>query len=129
MKTEQNDLEHLKETNPFFVPAGYMEGMTSRIMGTLPEKPRMKARKVTMFDKFKPWLYMAAAFAGVVLLFKAFVTIFPSNNNTAKEPLQVNVDDSESVSTARVDENKEYLDYIEGQYSDNIISEEIADAE
>ena len=131
MKTELNDLEHLKKTDSFFVPAGYMEGMTSRIMGRLPEHPHTKARKVTWFDRCKPWLYMAAAFVGIILIFKTFNALFPSNpnNKSAKESLVVNNDTSGSVYTTTTEENKEYLDYIEGQYSDKILSEDLADAE
>ena len=38
MKTEQNNLGHLKGKNPFIVPEGYMEGLTANIMIHIPEK-------------------------------------------------------------------------------------------
>lgn len=74
MKTEQNNLGRLKGKNPFTVPKGYMEGLTANIMSQLPERePEKEAKKVSLMDRVRPWLYMAAVFAGLGLFFKVLV--------------------------------------------------------
>ena len=74
MKTEQNNLDRLKGKNPFTVPKGYMEGLTANIMSQLPERePEKEAKKVSLMDRVRPWLYMAAVFAGLGLFFKVLV--------------------------------------------------------
>lgn len=67
MKKEENNLDRLKGTNPFTVPEGYMEGLTERIMSQLPEKPEERAKRISLMDRVRPWLYMAAVFAGLGL--------------------------------------------------------------
>ena len=59
MKKEENNLDRLKGTNPFTVPEGYMEGLTERIMSQLPEKPEERAKRLSLMDRVRPWLYMA----------------------------------------------------------------------
>ena len=73
MKKEENNLDRLKGTNPFTVPEGYMEGLTERIMSQLPEKQEERAKRISLMDRVRPWLYMAAVFAGLGLFFKAIV--------------------------------------------------------
>ena len=63
MKKEENNLDRLKGTNPFTVPEGYMEGLTERIMSQLPEKQEERAKRISLMDRVRPWLYMAAVFA------------------------------------------------------------------
>ena len=70
MKTEQNNLDRLKGKNPFTVPEGYMEGLTANIMSQLPERELKRGEKVSLMDRVRPWLYMAAVFAGLGLFFK-----------------------------------------------------------
>ena len=58
MKKEENNLDRLKGTNPFTVPEGYMEGLTERIMSQLPEKPEERAKRISLMDRVRPWLYI-----------------------------------------------------------------------
>lgn len=89
MKKEENNLDRLKGTNPFTVPEGYMEGLTERIMSQLPEKPEERAKRISLMDRVRPWLYMAAVFAGLGLFFKAIVGINGSDGSTASDSLLV----------------------------------------
>ena len=66
----KNNLDELMGRNPFKVPDGYFEGFTERMMNQLPEKPVERPTVISLYDRVKPWLYMAAAFAGLVLLFR-----------------------------------------------------------
>ncbi len=129
MGKEQNITDRFKGCNPFRVPDGYMEGLTERVMSRLPEKPqREEARKVTMPDRVRPWLYMAAVFAGLGLFFKAIVGI-SGDGNAADTLLVQSPAVSETKSAMRQAENEEYLEYIEAQFTDCLLSEEIGDYE
>lgn len=114
MESERIDLRHLKKKNPFIVPEGYMEGLTDQIMNSLPEqKPEEKERTAVSFmDRVRPWLYLAAVFAGLGLFFKMFV------GRVEREPVLLPED--------RFDE---YWEYLEGSLADSFLAEEFADIE
>ncbi len=124
MKTEQNKLDGLKGKNPFKVPDGYTENLSSHIMSQLPEKPVIEARKVTLVDRMKPWVYMAAMFAGLGLFFKTFIAN-PEDGAGARDTLFVYTDDPYDVITTYQDlESEEFFDYIEAQYTDVLLADE-----
>ena len=128
MKKEENNLDRLKGTNPFTVPEGYMEGLTERIMSQLPEKPEERAKRISLMDRVRPWLYMAAVFAGLGLFFKVLVG---SEDKAAKtDSLLVKTEVSPaSVSALQAAEDEEYLEYLEEQYAGYILAEEIGETE
>ena len=129
MKAEQNNLDRLKGKNPFTVPKGYMEGLTANIMSQLPERePGKEAKKVSLMDRVRPWLYMAAVFAGLGLFFKVLVG---SEDKAAKtDSLLVKTEVSPaSVSALQAAEDEEYLEYLEEQYAGYILAEEIGETE
>ena len=128
MKKEENNLDRLKGTNPFTVPEGYMEGLTERIMSQLPEKPEERAKRISLMDRVRPWLYMAAVFAGLGLFFKVLVG---SEDKAAKtDSLLVKTEVSPaSVSALQAAEDEEYLEYLEEQYAGYILAEEIGKTE
>ncbi len=72
MEKEDYILRRVGTENPFRVPEGYFEGLTSDIMNKLPEKekPAFVQKEPTMWSKVKPWLYMAAMFAGAALIIR-----------------------------------------------------------
>lgn len=126
MGKEQSNTDRFKGSNPFRVPEGYMEGLTERVMSRLPEKPqRVEAKKVTMLDRVRPWLYMAAVFAGMGLFFKAIVGI-GGGENAADTLIVQSADVAETKAAIREAENEEYLEYIEAQFTDCLLSEELA---
>ena len=119
MKTEQNNLDRLKGKNPFTVPEGYMEGLTANIMSQLPERePEEEVKKVSLMDRVRPWLYMAAVFVG------------PEDKAAKTDPLLVKTEVSPaSVSALQAAEDEEYLEYLEEQYAGYILAEEIGETE
>ena len=122
MKTEQNNLDRLKGKNPFTVPEGYMEGLTANIMSQLPERePEEEVKKVSLMDRVRPWLYMAAVFAGLGLFFKVLVGPEDKAAKTEVSPA--------SVSALQAAEDEEYLEYLEEQYAGYILAEEIGETE
>lgn len=72
MKEEDNILRKAGTENAFRVPDGYFEHLTSEIMNRLPEKekPVIEARESTMWERVKPWAYMAAMFVGAALIIR-----------------------------------------------------------
>lgn len=128
MEKEQNNLDSFKGKNPFTVPDGYMEDLTANIMSQLPEKPQVEAKKISMMDRMRPWLYMAAVFAGLGLFFKAIVGIDGEQSKTDTLLVQSN-DASATISAIQEAENEEYLEYLEAQYTDYLLAEELGNYE
>lgn len=129
MKDERNNLESLKGKNPFSVPEGYLEGLTTQIMSQLPEKPPMEQTKsVSLMERIRPWLYMAAVFAGLGLFFKGIVAVLPTGTDTSSHSLLVKTEvPADSLDTLEeTEEDEEYLEYIEAQYTHYLLAEELA---
>ena len=126
MKTKQNKLEQLKDKEPFKVPEGYFDNLTSNIMQNLPEKEmeETEAVSVTMWDRLRPLLYLAAVFVGLGFFFK---TIMPKDYDEKSEQLMVEqmeedvLNEEDSIS----DIDREYMEFQEEQYLKNLISESI----
>lgn len=128
MEKEQNNLDRFKGKNPFTVPKGYMEDLTANIMCQLPEKPQAEVKKISMMDRVRPWLYMAAVFAGLGLFFKAIVA-FDSEKGQS-DNLIVQSQDASAAKTAILEvEDEEYLEYLEAQYTDYLLAEELGNYE
>lgn len=132
MKKIDNKLEELKGKNPFLVPDGYMENLTTQIMSQLPDQPAETAKTVTMMDRVRPWLYMAAAFVGLLLFFRALMGITaPDENTMGTDSLLVHTEISDSLYADNefYDEEDDYLEYIENTYTGYILAEEMAFSE
>ncbi|MCD7914917.1 MAG: hypothetical protein LUG96_06420 [Tannerellaceae bacterium] len=128
MKKELNSLKEIKKENPFRVPDGYMEGLTSQIMSQLPEKSIKEAKQVSLLERVRPWLYMAGMFAGLGLFFNVIVGTGKSEKEYSTDPLLVkNEISAETLEALRSMENEEYLEYIEAQYTDYLLAEEWID--
>ena len=123
MKKEENNLDRLKGTNPFTVPEGYMEGLTERIMSQLPEKQEERAKRISLMDRVRPWLYMAA-------VFKAIVGINGSDGSTASDSLLVRTEvPTTALDAIEAEEDEEYLEYLEAQYANYLLDEELSYSE
>lgn len=87
MKEEDNILRKVGVENPFQVPDGYFEHLTSEIMSRLPEKSSlgMAPKRITLWDKVKPWAYMAAMFAGAAVIIRVASTGSVQNPETVAE--------------------------------------------
>lgn len=126
MKTKQNILEQLKDKEPFKVPEGYFDDLTNNIMQNLPEKEveETESVSVTMWDRLRPLLYLAAVFVGLGFFFK---TVMPKDYDEQSKQLMVEkqsedvLNQEDSIS----DIDKEYMEFQEEQYLKNLISESI----
>lgn len=126
MKTKQNILEQLKDKEPFKVPEGYFDDLANNIMQNLPEKEVEETEpvSVTMWDRLRPLLYLAAVFVGLGFFFK---TVMPKDYDEQSKQLMVEkqsedvLNQEDSIS----DIDKEYMEFQEEQYLKNLISESI----
>ncbi|MDR0743342.1 MAG: hypothetical protein LBF05_03170 [Tannerella sp.] len=113
-----NKLDGLKERNPFRVPEGYFESFTENMMNRLPEKPIEEPKVIFIYDRVKPWLYMAAAFVGVILLFNVLNKTTGTSPKNKDMQAGTTVTVSLSGAESEADENAEFLEYIENMYID-----------
>lgn len=106
MKEEDKLLKKVGTGNPFTVPEGYFEHLTSEVMNTLPEQeaPRFVMKKVTTWDRIKPWTYMAAMFVGAALIIKV-----ASYNPNPFEDKQIAA--TETTTDTELFYDDEYIDY------------------
>ena len=74
MGKEDNILRKAGTGNPFRVPKHYFDNFTEELMGKLPEKePLPFSSEPTLWERVKPWIYMAAMFCGIMLSVRIFV--------------------------------------------------------
>ena len=130
---QENRLDRLKGKQPFRVPEGYMEGLTSRIMEGLPESPVVEAESVSLVERIRPWLYLAAVFAGMGLFFKAIIGIEGVHEESATDSLLVRSDipssSLEAIDGEVAQEEADYLEYIEERYADYLLKESLTESE
>ena len=81
MKKNDNKLEAITKKDPFKVPEGYFEGFTADVMSKLPERPA-ESQTISLWEKVKPWVYMAAMFAGIALMLDLLVKKPNNGQNT-----------------------------------------------
>ena len=129
MDKKTYNLDNLRGKQPFSVPKGYMDGLTDRIMNQIPEK-RPQAEEplvISWADRVRPWLYLAAVFAGLGIFFKTIVGVMPQTEN--KEDSLLIQSERPLVSPDEIqdeqEEDLEYLEYIEMKYSDDLIANEL----
>ncbi len=111
METRINKLSEIDKRNPFTVPEDYFSRFNEDIMARLPEKETVKPKRVSMWDKAKPWVYMAAMFMGI------FFAIQLLTRNTANQvttiPSSTQFTD-DYWSTVQITE-EEFYQYLEEQ--------------
>jgi hypothetical protein len=75
-------IDEREPRRPFSVPEGYFENLTQNIMAALPEQEPLYSTSivVTPWMRIRPYLYSAAAFAGIFFCIKAAVGINSRNN-------------------------------------------------
>ena len=123
MKSHFNKLEEIdRNRNPFTVPDNYFARFNEEMMNHLPEKKIVPPRTVSLWEKAKPWVYMAAMFVGLYLTIQ-YLTRQPDNGNVASRQ-QVVQSQEGYWSTVQVTE-EEFYHYLEEQlveegYNDNM---------
>ena len=112
MSKEMNSLEKIGNKNPFKTPAGYFEGLSERIMLQLPERMAESPRKISLWTRVQPWVYLAAMFCGIALLF----------NLMNRSPHQQDFQGLNLLSSADIEEFYQYYEeqILNSMYNDAI---------
>ena len=123
---KQNKLDELKGKNPFKLPDGYFEGLTGQIMAQIPDVSPKETKVVSLFDRIRPWLYMAGVFAGLFVLLRVFMSPGVQQTEDMDDAyLYVQALVSGELLQVVSEEDMEYLEFLENQYLDRIFAEEI----
>lgn len=73
MKEEDKILERFGRSGGWKVPAGYFEDFATRMAAGLPEYPKAPAAApMTRWQRLKPYVYLAAMFAGIWMMMQVF---------------------------------------------------------
>ena len=130
MKDMNSNLDKFKGDNPFKTPDGYMEGLNDLIMSQLPVKESKKAIQITFAQRVRPWLYLAAVFAGLGLFFKMVVGPDQIGKQNSSDSLYVQSSVSEGTKAALSStEDKEFQEYIENKYANYVLEGELGYSE
>ena len=122
MKATDNKLDKIGKVNPFKVPAGYFESFSDKVIAQLPEKEVKEPQVISLWERMKPWVYMAAMFTGIMLM----VNMFVGNQQT----FGILSEDVKSISIAEIDEFNSYYEdrmayafYQQALYADEDITD------
>ena len=115
MKPEQNNiLDKIDHRDGLTVPDGYFADFASRMAASLPERPELEKPKAaaprSTWHRVRPYVYMAAMFAGVWCMLKMF-TMFTGTSDG------LSIDDHPGLANAV--SNEQFVeDYIISDISD-----------
>lgn len=75
-------IDEQEPRRPFTVPEGYFENLTQNIMASLPEQESIYSTRITVtpWMRIRPYMYAAAAFAGIFFCIKAAIGITSRND-------------------------------------------------
>lgn len=131
-KKEQDILATIGRRDGMTVPEGFFESFAEKMAASLPEnpeaeKPRILPRK-TVWERIRPYTYLAAMFAGIWCMLKMFSLMFPAGG------VDLSIDNNRILTDALSDENFVYeyfmddisdREVIEGMYEDSISIDEM----
>lgn len=80
MKEGTNILNKIGKEPGFKVPQGYFDNFSKEMMSKLPEKEIKSEPKTTTWLRMRPFVYMAAMFAGVWLMMQIFADMKQANS-------------------------------------------------
>lgn len=69
---EKELLDRFGRENHWQVPEGYFESFAEKMMENLPEQQAPRFVEMTRWQKLKPYVYLAAMFAGIWLMMNVF---------------------------------------------------------
>lgn len=120
MKGEEKLKEKIGSEVPFTVPKGYFEHFTQQLMNELPQPAEApKEIKLSNWQRFRPYIYMAAMFVGIWLMMRVFYNV--SNQDS------INLDNMpENIAMAMVDDDVESYDLLSTEESDEQLMEDVA---
>ena len=110
-------VDSYKTDTPFRVPEGYFARFNEEIMNRLPEKTETPATKtISMWDRAKPLLYIAAMFAGVYFSITLLTNNERFNYLSAKQEIEQQQVESQWASVQVTE--REFFQFIEDQLAE-----------
>ena len=79
----------------------------------------------TVLDRLRPWLYLAAVFVGLGFFFEAVMKTTQSSEAGLPDSLLVRTEVAKD-SFDIVDEDEDYYDFLEDQYAEILLAEEMS---
>lgn len=121
MKEEDKLIEKYGKDSGMKVPPGFFDDFEKRVLSELPSYPQ-ETKKVDLsaWQRFKPYIYLAAMFCGIWLMMKLF--------HTVSQPLSQVFDNPPEAIVQLLDNHFDEVDYINYYSSmpDFLIEEEMA---
>lgn len=113
METKKTTLENIDKKVPFKVPENYFSQFNESLMANLPIKKTPQARKITLWEKSKPWVYMAAMFLGLFFSIQLLI----KNSGTPQTASNILQTEQNYWGDVKISED-EFFDYVETQFVD-----------
>lgn len=117
METNKRTLADIKKDVPFKVPENYFTQFNETIMAKLPEKVIEPVKPISLWDKSKVWVYMAAMFLGLIFTMKVFVVTTDTTNPTKKNTASTTISQQDNWNDVKISED-DFFNYIETQFED-----------
>ena len=73
MNTDRDLINKFGRKHAFRTPEGYFADFTSKLIDRLPGKEVAPEPQISMWQRVKPWLYMAAMFCGLMFMVRMVV--------------------------------------------------------
>jgi len=110
---KENIVEELRGRQPFRVPDGYFESLTDEFMRSLPKKAKPETKVISFYDRVKPWLYIAAVFTGIIILFNIYykTSAISEKEKSALTSIIFNVEEGDG-------DDEDFLEFFEEMYVD-----------
>lgn len=122
MRKESDILEKAGGKDGMTVPEGFFESFAEQMAARLPENPEAEGtvilRPKTTWQKLRPYIYMAAMFAGIWCMLKMFTMMTPAAG------VDLSIDNNKVLSSALSDDRFIY-DYINDDISSREVWEEM----
>ena len=118
-KERKYKLDEREPRRPFTVPEGYFENLTQNIMASLPQQDSLTQSPVTvtLWMRIKPYIYMAAAFAGIFFCLECATGLNKNNQELSAQSDQTVIYSDEYIDsfleTAMIDDYTLYYSLVE----------------
>lgn len=121
MKKGEDILNKINRNDGMTVPEGFFEDFAAKMEAMLPERPEAEQpRRIehrTTWQRVRPYVYMAAMFAGIWCMLKMFTMMGPGN-------IDLSIDKNHILTDALSDDNFVY-EYIIDDLNDSELFDEM----
>ncbi len=111
MEKKYSEIDKIGNKTPFRVPEGYFDQLNDQIKEKLSNVEVEKPQTINLWGRIKPWVYMAAMFAGIALMFKVFKGDFDKSSQVAECVYQKEINQSHLFEEECYNEVYDYFEY------------------